>query len=83
MIFLLEILFRLIDKTCRILELSDTENSKREKINKLWSIYLGEVQSEPEGDIRSLEDLLQKNPVCEDSDKWIKSSKFRLIKFGI
>jgi hypothetical protein len=54
--------------------MADSSHSKREQILQLWAIYLGESQMESEGDVKTLEDLLQQNPAREEKDKWLPTS---------
>jgi hypothetical protein len=58
-----------------LLELSELDSAKKDQIKKLWSIYFGEIQNEPEGDIKSLDDLMHNNIAEEQTEKWIKCSK--------
>jgi hypothetical protein len=57
-----------------LLESSELDSAKKDQIKKLWAIYFGEIQNEPEGDVKSLDDLMYTSVAQEETEKWIKCS---------
>ncbi|XP_059472629.1 uncharacterized protein LOC132194989 [Neocloeon triangulifer] len=68
----------------RLLSFAETEATTRDKILQIWSIYFGEQPSpaEVQGDIQTLDDLVEKAPQLEQGCRWIRLDEWNAEAIG-